>query len=137
MTEPTGFWITEWLNLFYNRSGEPLSALEWTALYDDISYCRLLSTDLPDGKWVSTVWLGIDHNFGFGPPLIFETMVFAAETRDFSLGLLGQESPEILDMARYHTEEEAMAGHWRVVAAWGGVLPEPVLDLVIGTSQEG
>lgn len=107
-------------NLHYNRSGERLSVLEWTALYDDLSYCRLLGTDLPDGKWVSTVWLGIDHNFGFGPPLIFETMVFSG--------------PEVLDMARYHTEEEAVAGHWRVVGAWGGVLSDQALDLVIGTA---
>jgi hypothetical protein len=28
---------------------------------------------------VSTVFLGIDHSFGFGPPLLFETMVFGGE----------------------------------------------------------
>lgn len=28
------------------------------------------------GRVVSTVFLGIDHSFGFGPPLLFETMVF-------------------------------------------------------------
>lgn len=26
--------------------------------------------------WISTVFLGIDHSFGQGPPLVFETMVF-------------------------------------------------------------
>lgn len=31
----------------------------------------------PDMKvWVSTVFLGIDHAFGSGPPLLFETMAF-------------------------------------------------------------
>ena len=25
---------------------------------------------------VSTVFLGLDHSFGFGPPLLFETMIF-------------------------------------------------------------
>ena len=25
---------------------------------------------------VSTVFLGVDHSFGFGPPMLFETMVF-------------------------------------------------------------
>lgn len=29
---------------------------------------------------ISTVFLGIDHQFGGGPPLLFETMVFDAET---------------------------------------------------------
>lgn len=28
---------------------------------------------------VSTVFLGIDHNFGDGPPLLFETMIFGGE----------------------------------------------------------
>lgn len=26
--------------------------------------------------WVSTVFLGLDHQYGDGPPLLFETMVF-------------------------------------------------------------
>lgn len=26
--------------------------------------------------WVSTVFLGLDHSYGTGPPLLFETMVF-------------------------------------------------------------
>jgi hypothetical protein len=30
-----------------------------------------------DKIWISTVFLGLDHNFfGVGPPLLFETMVF-------------------------------------------------------------
>lgn len=28
------------------------------------------------GIRVSTVFLGVDHNFGGGPPLLFETMIF-------------------------------------------------------------
>lgn len=26
--------------------------------------------------WVSTVFLGLDHSFGGGPPILFETMIF-------------------------------------------------------------
>ena len=33
-----------------------------------------------DGVSVSTVFLGIDHSFGEGPPLLFETMVFGLES---------------------------------------------------------
>jgi hypothetical protein len=29
--------------------------------------------------WVSTVFLGIDHQWGTGPPLLFETMIFGGE----------------------------------------------------------
>ena len=47
-----------------------------------------------NGFRVSTVFLGLDHQFRGGPPLIFETMVFPGGTCD-----------------RYSTWEEAEAGH--------------------------
>lgn len=59
---------------------------------------------LPNGYWVSTVWLGLDHNHSNeGPPIIFETMV---------VNPLGdwEEYQE-----RYATEEEAILGHIRTV----------------------
>ena len=38
---------------------------------------RVARTVLNNGKLVSTVFMGLDHNFcGEGPPLVFETMVF-------------------------------------------------------------
>ena len=47
---------------------------------------------------VSTVFLGLDHNFfRLGPPLLFETVVFIAG--------------EGRDMTRYATWDEAVAGH--------------------------
>ena len=36
---------------------------------------RVALTRFPGGE-VSTVFLGLDHQFGDGPPLLFETMVF-------------------------------------------------------------
>ena len=50
---------------------------------------------------VSTVFLGLDHQFENGPPILFETMVFG--------GVLDQE------MERYCTWEEAEAGHNEIV----------------------
>ena len=32
------------------------------------------------GVMVSTVFLGMDHGFGGGPPLLFETMIFGGES---------------------------------------------------------
>lgn len=53
--------------------------------------------EFPSGD-VSTVFLGIDHNFfGDGPPLLFETMVFGG--------------PEDGWTNRYPTYDEAEAGH--------------------------
>ncbi len=73
----------------------------------DLDYKRVAATVLPDGKWVSTVWLGLDHNWGDGPPVIFETMVFANpwNSRD-------------LDSCRYRTEADAMEGHAKMAAEW-------------------
>jgi hypothetical protein len=70
-------------------------------------YKRVAATTLPNGRWVSTVWLGFDYSFGDGPPLIFETMVFPSE-RD-----MGE-----LDCERYSTEEAAKKGHERMCAKW-------------------
>lgn len=49
------------------------------------------------GITVSTVHLGLDHRYGDGPPLIFETMIFGGEHDQ--------------DCRRYATEEDAMRGH--------------------------
>ena len=46
---------------------------------------------------ISTVFLGLDHQYGEGKPLLFETMVFGGE--------LDQEQE------RYSTWEEAEEGH--------------------------
>lgn len=73
----------------------------------DIKYRRVAETTLPDGKWISTVWLGLDHSFDVDRPLIFETMVFPKS------GDYGE-----LDMDRYSTEEEAKKGHKKMVAKW-------------------
>lgn len=57
-------------------------------------------TDIPGG-FISTVFLGIDHSFiGGGPPVLFETMVFANER-----------GGEDLDSRRYSTWGEALDGH--------------------------
>lgn len=61
------------------------------------------------GFYVSTVWLGVDYSFSFGPPLIFETMVFFKSWSE-------------LDMERYTTEEQALAGHKALVKKWSNPL---------------
>lgn len=87
---------------FYDKEGRPLPGpLEWAKLAEDLLYKRVDFTEVPPDTHVSTVWLGIDHSFGHGPLLIFETMVFG--------GPLDQE------MDRYSTEEEARVGHEAMV----------------------
>ncbi len=93
---------------FYDKDGTPLDqTLAWAKKYEDPEYKRVAETTLPDGKWVSTVWLGLDHQYGEGPPLIFETMVFKSKDE------LNEQ-----EMARYSTLEEAQAGHEEMVKRW-------------------
>lgn len=61
---------------------------------------RIVKQDkLPDGTFVSTVFLGLDHSFSpDGPPLLYETMIFRDDEDD-------------QEQWRYSTLEEAKAGH--------------------------
>lgn len=61
---------------------------------------RVCWTAVGDVK-VSTVFLMLDHQYGDGPPLLFETMVFG--------GKLDQEQ------VRYSTWDEACVGHVEMV----------------------
>ncbi len=50
---------------------------------------------------VSTVFLGLNHQYGDGPPVLYETMIFGGEHDELQ--------------ARYHTRAEAAQGHADVV----------------------
>lgn len=92
----------------YDRQGNPMTDESAMAKWlEDPEYKRVAETTLPDGKWISTVWLCFDHQYAEGPPLIFETMVFPNKD------VYGE-----LDMDRYSTEEEAKTGHIKMVEKW-------------------
>ena len=91
----------------FDKNGKEINYEEWGKLLEDKDYKIIKQETLPDGKKVSTVWLGLDHNFGEGEPLIFETMVFPSEG-DFS----------DVDVERYSTLEEAQKGHEEMVKKW-------------------
>ena len=87
---------------YYDRKGNEISQEEWANLFENNT--RKVARDEDDTYVVSTVFLGLNHNFSDGPPHIFETMVF----RKTSSG--GVDWAD-LDMQRYTTEDEARAGH--------------------------
>ena len=64
---------------------------------------------------VSTVDLGLDHSFGFGPPLYYETMIFLTE--NFGVNFTGHHKEHHFEdyQVRYSTEEEAREGHKKAV----------------------
>lgn len=49
---------------------------EWASFFESLDK-RIVKHDMVGKHLVSTVFLGIDHNFfGKGPPILFETMIF-------------------------------------------------------------
>lgn len=69
---------------------------------------RVDKTTLENGGYISTVFLGLDHSFGSGPPKLFETMYFPNHGD-------GTESWAEEDCERCATWEEAEAQHKTMV----------------------
>lgn len=114
---------------YYDRQGQPISLDQMADLMKDPTYKILGDTELPDGTWISTVWLGLNHQYGSGPPLIFETMVFPRKGPSVSISQYltdphsGDHWQE-LGCWRYATEEQALVGHQRIAETW----PDPDPD---------
>jgi len=68
---------------------------EWGTWFENADR-HVAKDEIGDVK-ISTIFLGLDHSFGQGPPLLFETMVFGGDADG--------------DMDRYSTWEEAEQGH--------------------------
>ncbi len=86
---------------------------------------RIVKQDhLPNGLFVSTVFLGVDYNFGFGgKPVLFETMVFdETKKKNHSIVLSTGKTETVIDnlgediyQTRYCTYEEAEDGHEKAI----------------------
>lgn len=89
------------LNDDHTVSDKPsdMSHDEWAMLW--VRSRRVRWDQVQEGVVVSTIFLGIDHAYGGGPPVLFETMV------DSDYGWDRQ--------VRYHTWDEAVAGHEKIV----------------------
>ena len=84
----------------WGREAVPATMKEWSSSYEQQNMRRV--GFYKDGDLVvSTVFLGMDHSFGFGPPMIFETLTQRVG---------GEEN-----MVRYSTWKQARAGHHAMV----------------------
>jgi hypothetical protein len=120
---------------FYHRDGKPVvfdqlgipEEVQWAELFE-VQDRTVRQTITPYGEQLSTVFLGLDHNF-FGPPHIFETMLFAPHKN--RRGFLSEDLRDRMDYEaeskriekrfphdqlqhRYSTEAEALADHKRL-----------------------
>jgi hypothetical protein len=86
-----------------NHNTIPVNFQEWGVWMTKNDSKRILrKTFVSEDVEISTVFLGLDHNFsGDGNPVLFETMIFGGE-RDG-------------EMYRYHTYDEAMTDHQAII----------------------
>jgi hypothetical protein len=116
---------------YYRRDGTPYqnrpdAVLEWGRDFENFKERIVKQQTLWWGGWISTVWLGLNHRFGLGPPLIFETMVFPPKLTMRPIGIDGfkivipwiKRGYSDLDCDRYSTEAEAREGHKRMFRQW-------------------
>lgn len=81
------------------RDGTETDAATWASKQADAAYVQVVKTHISDGRWISTIWVGI-------APTPFETVVFDdAEQRG-------------IDRAHYDSEDAARRGHDAFVAKW-------------------
>lgn len=93
------------INLYYKLDGKTpvectlMEYAEWMQENPDKRIVK--QTTLPDGTKISTVFLGLNHAWGDGPPILFETMVFGGEHDQFQ--------------ERYETWGQAEEGHKKAI----------------------
>lgn len=73
----------------------------WVQWFEQSGLRRVAKDEIGDIE-ISTVFLGLDHAFGGGPPLLWETMIFGGEQDGYQ--------------ERYSSREAALAGHTKAVA---------------------
>jgi hypothetical protein len=80
--------LEEWAEYMQNEDPYFRHVARTFYYVDDVEYCNL-----------STVFLAIDHNYGHGAPVLFESMVFGGQYNE--------------EMRRYHDWAEAEIGHYK------------------------
>ncbi len=89
-------------NWYYvlDEDGNPIAAdvQTWARWFNEVE-CRKVAFDTIGTLRVSTVFLGLDHQWGDGPPVLWETMVFG----------LPDDVNEI--QLRYTSKADALKGH--------------------------
>ena len=92
------------LQYILNANGEPEPCddlLTWGRWMENVAARRVDRTEF-DGGYVSTVFLGLDHAFTHGAPVLWETMIFGGPHDGYQ--------------DRYTSLKAARAGHAKAVA---------------------
>lgn len=99
-------------HMYYYSDGTPIlgeRAEQMMLVGKEFEKDRHIGSDVIGRFYVSTVFLVINHSFGDGPPLLWETMVFDRQG--------DEETGRDLCCERYSSREEALEGHRKIVEA--------------------
>jgi hypothetical protein len=94
--------LTRYYLLNEDKTLRRVSSKDWAHWFEADRMHRQMANHVIGGVRVSTVFLGVDHGDGTGPPVVFETMIFGGPYNDYQ--------------DRYSTYEDAMKGHWHALA---------------------
>ena len=105
------------MHLYILKDGKPVrcdDTIEWGRWFENPENRRIAENDV-NGVVISTVFLGIDHAYNGGEPILYETMVFGGEFDR--------------ECERYRSREESLAGHseWVEKVKASEVWPEEVI----------
>jgi len=93
-----------------NDAGEPEpcpNLMAWGKWMEADERRFLKQTTLADGTYISTVFLGLDHGFGAGTPVLWESMIFPEQGEWHELY-----------QDRYTSKAAALAGHEALCAKY-------------------
>ena len=79
----------------------PADLMTWAKWCESNPALKIVKQEEVHGVKVSTVFLSLDHSFGHGPPVLWETMIFGGEHDEYQ--------------ERYSTYDDAVAGHQKAV----------------------
>lgn len=111
--------ITYWKMYKDGSVGQAAGLMEWMRTFGEGRAIR--QTRYDDGVLVSTIFLGLDSSFSFGPyeaePVLYETMIFGGDHDGFQ--------------ERHCTRREAEAGHEFACLLARGVLTPEELEVML------
>jgi hypothetical protein len=101
--------------ILQGKKAVPADLMTWAKWFEEHINDRIVARSEKGDVQVSTVFLGLNHQWGEGPPLIFETMIFGGEHDQW------QERCSTWDQAEaQHAEACKLAGITPPTAADGG-----------------
>jgi hypothetical protein len=83
---------------YFDKDGLPISVEKWRDLFGDTEYRQVAYNENVKGDSVSTVWMGLAATQGPEGPLVFESQMYQASTKETST-------------YKYATQEQALAHH--------------------------